>query len=452
MRWILNSRVPTVLTIYLAALALVVFVCSLVGLAVGRDPNQFWRLQATREGDLTLRRHTAGGRAPESYDIQFHPLGTTPFLKPQATLELVYIGEPPGRALHLPWDVVWFQSYSIASDYLVEAEEVPGSNRLWFWLPDRRVFEAYDAHTRLLVGRLGADGFRATGQVEPFRTKPGAGLSMNWLVRRTTWLALPERGRVDLVHLADRTVRTLVKVADGERPGVAVTPPFLYPDTRPLPERLCVFVRSAAILECYDFAGRRLAAVPLTEKERAAWALRVGRADDGTLILAASYKPLDIDGTSVRRVTPAGKTLEEHVLKVPKGMSWPPFPGEVANRLTACAAVLWLAAQPFMTYWGTSVTRTWSLLAGVAVALVSALVIAGCARRSRLSAGRRLAWTAFALVGGLPAVVAYFAAADLPPTERCQRCGRRKPVSQEVCSSCGAPVPAPEPTGVEIFE
>ncbi len=142
----------------------------------------------------------------------------------------------------------------------------------------------------------------------------------------------------------------------------------------------------------------------LTPRERAARYLNVARADNGTLVLVASSEDGGLDGGSVRSVTPEGKTLQETVLNMPAALKLPPAPERIAARLTACVAPPWQAADLFVSSWSTA-GAAWTVAVSVIVGLLSAVVLAVKARR-------KVVWSLYGLVGGLPAVAAYFATAE----------------------------------------
>jgi hypothetical protein len=60
-------------------------------------------------------------------------------------------------------------------------------------------------------------------------------------------------------------------------------------------------------------------------------------------------------------------------------------------------------------------------------------------------------WMAFVFLGGLPALVGYYAHRRWPAVEKCPACGRAVPHDREACIGCGSPFPEPAPRGTEVF-
>jgi hypothetical protein len=88
--------------------------------------------------------------------------------------------------------------------------------------------------------------------------------------------------------------------------------------------------------------------------------------------------------------------------------------------------------------------------------LVPALVCAAlgwwlCSRNA-FPTRARLGWFVFHLLFGIPGFLAFLAVQEWPPKERCPACDKVRVMNHVRCEHCGAPVPPPAKTGIEIFE
>jgi hypothetical protein len=97
-----------------------------------------------------------------------------------------------------------------------------------------------------------------------------------------------------------------------------------------------------------------------------------------------------------------------------------------------------------------SYAELWPALA--AVCLLGAMLAGLVGRRQRrYGLPWTKTWMAFVFLGGLPALVGYYAHRRWPALENCSACGRAVPHDREACAGCGREFPEPAPRGTEIF-
>jgi len=92
--------------------------------------------------------------------------------------------------------------------------------------------------------------------------------------------------------------------------------------------------------------------------------------------------------------------------------------------------------------------RYWS---SILVAAFCAVVVWPIGRRYNFSPMAQLGWAGFVLLTGIPGLLAFFCVQEWPAREPCPQCKKLRTVDRETCEHCGAPFPAPEKTGTEIF-
>lgn len=193
---------------------------------------------------------------------------------------------------------------------------------------------------------------------------------------------------------------------------------------------------------------------PLPEAVRDAGWIGAGPIGEDRLgVIAASWEPL-FDGGIVRTrlltVDAAGTVLWEHETfdRIPsRGLSayvLPLAPGIHATTLAVVDA-LWRTATGFTFL--SPVPLGLLLAKGLACALLAFVLLRG----RGLSPGRRIAWSAFAL---LTAEAGLVAIAALLLTERripCPSCGGKRLPSLPACPRCGAAWPAPAPREIDLL-
>jgi hypothetical protein len=90
------------------------------------------------------------------------------------------------------------------------------------------------------------------------------------------------------------------------------------------------------------------------------------------------------------------------------------------------------------------------------LSLIVALVCVPAAwwlgRRYHFSVAAKVSWVGFIVLTGIPGLLAFLSVQEWPARETCPKCGKQRVVEREHCEHCGAEFPAPEKTGIEIFE
>lgn len=98
------------------------------------------------------------------------------------------------------------------------------------------------------------------------------------------------------------------------------------------------------------------------------------------------------------------------------------------------------------------VSEFWPVLA---IVFFSGALCAGwCHRRERRYAAtpqRRLAWTAFVFLFGVPALAGYLLHRRWPVLAPCPACAAAAPRDDDHCARCGTPFPEPARKGIEVF-
>ena len=74
------------------------------------------------------------------------------------------------------------------------------------------------------------------------------------------------------------------------------------------------------------------------------------------------------------------------------------------------------------------------------------------ALRYKFSRATRFGWAAFLLLSGVPGLLAFLSVHDWPARVPCPNCKKPRAVDLDQCPHCGSEFPAPEKTGIEIFE
>ena len=468
-RMLSRTALPVGATLFAALVALYLAVAAVTGAFMPAPESEWWYSHLTPDGELKIARVLPASGVQRIYNRDFELITEDTYRTQLEGLESAYFHTPflepdfwrgwrwrtPLRYVHSP---PYWPALQVLNAFR-EDREAPGSNRVWFWLPDRRVFAAYDRHSKLPRGCLGADGFARGNSVEPFPDVLSPLLLTRWWVRPTSFVALPTRNAAYLVRLADEKVLQLTQKGGGDVVDVGVAP--LYDNTgglEDLREKLRVYVRHTDRIQCFDVTGKQLGAVELTARERDAAALSCARTGEGTFILTA-WSPewfwlegaRRLDGATVRWVGPSGETTDSTQIRVPDSLMTPRPIGPLVKRCLTATVPLYAAAKEVLNPAPTR-DRSWLVL------VLSALVAGACAAvvwwhasGSFVERGRRHGWTALAFIGGVPGLLTYFALAPGPELEKCAKCVARKPLSDRECPHCGAPVPRPSPTGCEIF-
>ncbi len=172
----------------------------------------------------------------------------------------------------------------------------------------------------------------------------------------------------------------------------------------------------------------------------------------------------------VDEVTPAGQILHSYTL--------PPIP-DIKNP-TAWHDFVWWRLQSPAFFFGTMLykkvgaafgsirmhddlswqwspqharTQTRSVSASIAgLSLVLAVIALFWARSVRIPWAQAWFWAVFVLAFDLSGFVTFWLLADWPRFVDCARCGKKRPIEENLCPHCGSPWPTPEATGIEILE
>jgi hypothetical protein len=193
-------------------------------------------------------------------------------------------------------------------------------------------------------------------------------------------------------------------------------------------------------------------------------------------LLSDKTAMLDLSAKALRRWNPRtpgedrlvwidnqGKTIREKAYRLKQTLepTFPPWPQVFETpaplAVTAVAAVL----APWYWAWsGEQPTFSDGLRksgAGFPVPLAAICLLGGVLswlvrrRQQRYGLPWTKTWMAFVFLGGLPALVGYYAHRRWPAIEKCPACGRAVPHDREACIGCGSAFPEPAPKGTEVF-
>ena len=452
-KFIVGCQLSVLATIFVAW-ALVLLVALSIISPIYQPPASYWHFAFSQEGEFTTYRFPSGSAVPEAYDRNMQFLG---FHRPGDVKCLGLAHMVTSQVDHNRWRLwQWHSPRVVLGQYdtspIQEREEEPTSGRIWFWLPDEEVLEAYDSNTRKKLGRLGSDGFLPEGDPRPFTGFLGPCIWQRWMFSQTTWVLLPTRTSVHLAHLLDNSVRTVVEKQAPEIEDASMVRSLLWePFLEQLGEGAAVYVKTSDRIECYDTEGNLVGSFTLAPAEKRASLLEVGRTRTNDFVIVTRPDYVHVDGATVRWLDGAGNTLDEAKLHEPESAD------KGRPRLRSLIRGL-LVPLPYLA-WGSNNLYRWErstltpLTVGTALiaGLLCALVIGLLARRALVPAWKTVLWCVFGLTCGAAALLTYFTAASRPRLERCSACGRAKALSALKCPRCGAEVPRPPEKGIEIF-
>jgi hypothetical protein len=96
---------------------------------------------------------------------------------------------------------------------------------------------------------------------------------------------------------------------------------------------------------------------------------------------------------------------------------------------------------------------TWEIaLYVVSLSLALAATTLLWARSVYFSWPRAVAWAAFVFLFNVAGFITFRLAADWPRMAACPRCGRSRPIDEDLCPHCGAAWPEPQMEGTEVFD
>ena len=94
--------------------------------------------------------------------------------------------------------------------------------------------------------------------------------------------------------------------------------------------------------------------------------------------------------------------------------------------------------------------QSWPPLLGLLI-LAAILSWATVRRQRKYALPWTRTWAAFVFLFGIPGYLAYLCHRKWPVREECMECHESAPQDREACAFCDAPLPVPEPKGIEIF-
>lgn len=316
----------------------------------------------------------------------------------------------------------------------------------WFYSFPERLVLAFDREHKVLIGRLGPDGFRAAGAA------PGRRFSPEIILVSWTGTTLAFADIVYKLDIRGRTVQELFAPVDERVLALALDPRsvngafvvvtdravrYLSPEGDPL---------FAAGIE-YDLSRYRH--------------LRLGASDEPDRFFVW-YEPYALEPAApetpghVIAYGPDGAELARYELPpispLESRSSWHAAIAGLVMPLAFVVAgsiVLLVQGEPLFGPFGIP-----AVIAALVplTAIACALLTFSLARRYAFGAAQRWAWTVFNLLIGPAGLGLLWALRDWPGRVPCAGCGRLRVVSRERCEHCGSEFPSPALDGTEIFE
>jgi ABC-2 family transporter protein len=320
----------------------------------------------------------------------------------------------------------------------------PASGWVIHALARERVLVAYDVQTRRVAGYLGRNGFAPRREdVQPFAEgwSPDPGDQESLRVRDSSGLYLLDAKGSPPWHVP----------LDGAM-DVAVTVGPGFGDEEPMR----VLVRAPGYVDVYAPNVPVPVRYRLSSELDRAKTLRISLLPDGVLGVQASFpQGGEQEGVLLVKLEPSGRTAwEQRVQRAPPARDQGREHERVADALLGVNPPL--AALVLFSAGGFDEATLHEKLGRSALAL-SGLLSLACAMAVLRSLRRRgdprvaqLGWTAFALLGGLPALVAFIArerAARVP----CPSCGAKRVPSSLSCPRCAAGWLPVERRDIDIF-
>jgi hypothetical protein len=447
-----RTRLPVTLLVAAA------WVCILWGISLYvvrpalRERQAMWHVFVREPGGVLLERLSPRAPQGEWYALDGGTLRRT--RKPEepaaflntAEMSAGLVGRPARRA----WKGQPQLNYTYQANILPEQEEEPSATVVWYWLPRESVFAAYDIETGEQQGEFGRDGFVAGGTAEAFGETLSPFIPHSWRLYDSTWVLVATPETAHVMHLADREIRLTLRRPEADIQnaafvaGRALSSRYLE---QPQPGAF-VCLRTSDTLTFYGLSGRLIREVPLTPEEAEAPYLQAALRDDETAAVVARQSQRAAEGATIRWMALSGETTAQQTVRLPARLRNEPSP----LQRPAMGALLPFTFLPvFFDAVGLEPgPPAW--VASIFVAMACAAMVALLARKRRLLPWTSTTfWCAFALVGGVAALLTFLSEGGFDRTECCSECGERKRVQDGVCPGCGAPVPEPTPRGTEIF-
>jgi hypothetical protein len=321
-------------------------------------------------------------------------------------------------------------------------------NYSWFYVVSRNSIEGYDSHTNNPIGSMGQNGWAASPQSFPaplnslgywyFTNAPAEHVIV--ASDRNVWKIDFESRRVTRKFTAD--------------PGDMVLDAGNYfqsriGDEQGSPAATMVATRQAIYLIRDGKAPLR---IPQAYHAPQYDSVSIGKTIDGRWML--NYEPdSSAKNTVPRRVvffSADGNLLQEVAMQPLSTYMQDESPSDLVCEAFATPPGLLFGLMSFKAWdlkSGTPILWTFSLTVGCLCCAMSIRL----ARRRLYSCAAIGGWAALNLLLGIPGVLLLLSVDDAVPTDRCESCGKPRPITLEKCPLCAADFASPPKTGIEIF-
>ncbi len=428
---------------FLAATLLAATIFGIVYVSGGRQTDySYWTM--TKDGTLYKVSGTQGNRTARITDLDGKPLldpatGRAMDLGAFARFNCAHVGLVPNREEQAEH----WKNYRQRSHFFLTWAITPDT--AWYFLRSSGRLIAFDVRNHQIAGSLGPDGFVAGRQsAGPGFRNPSGYTPLSRVQTLNTDSA------VYAVNVEKRTVSSF----------------FTAPADDP------ILGAEDVLLNNYDWAYTvvitRSSVYLLKPNAELVWKTPYQKVPGSTGIVHLYFlepaghfalwsDPNDVrygSSTSKLPLTISWLASERGVTKtiqVPKlglGTSQHDWELQAANILVPAVRTL-----PVAAYANEGLIDWAAVRFSLAAALLLYLPISWwLGSRYALPLRSRLAWVAFILPGGLPALVAFLSVHEWPAREPCAGCGRLRVVTRDKCEHCGAEFSPAKRVGTEILE
>lgn len=310
---------------------------------------------------------------------------------------------------------------------------------LVWWNRDAGQFDVYDRVTRLRQGSLSIDGVFV-----PAPGRPVQQISVRALLGSISNACLFVTGdgvfRLDLPTGPIHTIFAGPVSASGFISNTAPRPTGIDgSDPARTADAFDVFVRSGGELLRINPKGEIIARFPHKAFEHES-EYSVTFKDNGRLLFQTGNPRGRTYVSRLVLMEPDGKIVRD--VSIDHNEITLRMNGGVRERPTLYAPTLLPPVPGVMT--------TSALAQSAALCLAFCGVVVWHQKRRGVRGWRRAVWPAFAFVGGVLGALTYFASVWDERSEPCPECGKRRAISADHCSHCGAAWPRPKELGIEI--